>query len=121
MIRWLAGGLLFAAFAAAPAAAADPEDLLPGCGSGQVPAAGECIPVQPDVLVEEADAAGVLSGPAGALGGIPGAFPGANPNIPLAPLPFNFPAVIPLGVTPFQIPSNLPLGPTPPTRFPFAP
>ena len=117
MIRWLAGGLLFAAFAAAPAAAADPEDLLPGCGSGQVAEPGACAPEPAEVLAEEEG--GGISGAAGAFGGIPGAFPGANPNIPLGLLPFNFPRVLPLGVTPFQIPPNIPLGPTPPSGFPF--
>ncbi len=105
MIRLAATGLTLVAFTAAPAAAADPQDLVPGCG-GQVAVPGECAPA-PDLVGAEA----ILL--------TPGAFPGANPNIPPGPLPLNFPVVLPLGVTPFNIPPNLPLGPTPPTRFPF--
>ena len=108
MIRWWAGALVLVSFTAAPAAAADPENLVPGCGSGQVAQPGACTP-EPEE--------GLTVGP---LGGTPGAFPGANPNIPPGPLPLDFPVVLPLGVTPFQVPPNLPPGPTPPTRFPFA-
>lgn len=104
MTRLLLAAMVFASLAAAPVAAADPNDLVPGC-EGQVAAPGECTP-QPE---EAAVAAGL-----DALPGIPGAFPGANPNIPPLVLPKNFPVVIGLGVTPFNIPSNLPLGPTPP-------
>jgi len=93
-------------FAAAPAATADPEILVPGCTGGQVPEAGECT-AQPEVISPE--------GPQPVLG----FFPGANPNIPLGPTPFDFPVVLPLGVTPFNVPVNLPLGPTPPGRLPF--
>jgi hypothetical protein len=106
MIRWMAV-LVVVAFTAAPTAAADPNDLVPGC-EGQVAAPGECTP-EP----EEAAGGGGLD----ALPGIPGAFPGANPNIPPVVLPKNFPVVIGLGVTPFNIPSNLPLGPTPPSSL----
>lgn len=114
MIRGLLTAMMFASLAAAPAAAADPNDLVPGC-EGQVAAPGECTP-QPEEAAEAAVAGGLDT-----LPGIPGAFPGANPNIPPGPTPFDFPVVIPLGVTPFNVPINLPLGPTPPGRFPFQP
>jgi len=104
VIRLLATGLAVAAFTAAPAAA-DPQDLVPGC-SGQVAVPGECVPAP-----EESAAELLLL--------TPGAFPGANPNIPPGPTPLNFPVVLPLGVTPFNFPPNLPLGPTPPSGFPF--
>ena len=107
MIRLLPAALVGASLVTAPVALADPNDLVPGC-EGQVAAPGECTP-QP----EEAAGAGGLD----ALPGIPGAFPGANPNIPPVVLPKNFPGVIGLGVTPFNIPSNLPLGPTPPAAL----
>lgn len=105
MIRVLAVSLSAAGLMTAPSAAADPQDLVPGC-SGQVAVPGECAP-QP----EESAAELLLL--------TPGAFPGANPNIPPGPTPLNFPVVLPLGVTPFNIPPNLPLGPTPPSEFPF--
>ena len=107
-----------AALATAPVAAADPEILVPGCAEGQVAQPGECAPEAVDIT----DAAIPLFPGPGADGPlIPGAFPGANPNIPPGPTPFDFPVVIPLGVTPFNVPINLPLGPTPPGRFPFQP
>lgn len=112
MIRLFAGALVLASLAAAPAATADPEILVPGCGSGQVAEPGACTPEPAEELADE-----LAVGP---LGGTPGAFPGANPNIPPGPLPLDFPVVLPLGVTPFQVPPNLPLGPTPPRGFPFA-
>ena len=106
MMRLLAA-LVVVSFVAAPAAAADPNDLVPSC-EGQVAAPGECAP-------EPEETAGGVA--LDALPGIPGAFPGANPNIPPVVLPKNFPVVIGLGVTPFNIPSNLPLGPTPPSSL----
>ena len=93
---------------AAPVAAADPADLVPGCSEGQVAAPGACAPEPEDTLPAE---------PLDAAAAIPGAFPGANPNLPPGPTPRNFPVVIGLGVTPFNVPSNLPLGPTPPSGF----
>ncbi|MBU3751244.1 MAG: hypothetical protein FGM52_12500 [Mycobacterium sp.] len=105
MIRLAAPVLVFVSFTVAPVAAADPEILVPDCG-GQVAVPGECAPAP-----EESAAELLLL--------TPGAFPGANPNVPPGPTPLNFPVVLPLGVTPFNIPPNLPLGPTPPTRFPF--
>ena len=110
MTRLLLAAMVFASLAAAPVAAADPNDLVPGC-EGQVAAPGECTP-PPEEAAESAVAGGL-----DALPGIPGAFPGANPNIPPLVLPKNFPVVIGLGVTPFNIPSNLPLGPTPPSAL----
>lgn len=104
MMRWLAA-LAFVSFAAAPTAAADPNDLVPAC-EGQVAAPGECTP-DPVANIP------------GGFDFIPGAFPGANPNLPPGPTPRNFPVVLGLGVTPFNVPSNLPLGPTPPSGFPF--
>lgn len=104
--------LITLSFAAAPAAAADPEILVPGCTGGEVPQPGECV-------IGAAEAAEEIAAEDGPL--FPGFFPGANPNLPPGPTPLNFPVVLPLGVTPFNIPSNLPLGPTPPTRPPFAP
>lgn len=112
MIRPVAMALLIACLASAPAAAADPYDLLPDCAGGQAPEPGVC-------AVGEAEFAEELA-PEGAFV-FPGFFPGANPGVPPGPTPFNFPIALPLGVTPFNIPSNLPLGPTPPTRPPFAP
>ena len=111
MIRLAVGALVLTAVAAAPTASADPQDLVPGCTSGQVADPGECAP-QP----EEAVVGGALE----ALGGIPGAFPGANPNIPPTVLPLNFPMVLPLGPVPLHQPQNLPLGPTPPAVLPVA-
>lgn len=99
MLRLLVA-LVFVWLAAAPAAAADPQILVPGCGEGAAQP-GECTP-EP---VDTSGAGHFLT---------PGAFPGANPNLPLGPTPRNFPVVIGLGVTPFNVPSNLPLGPTPP-------
>ena len=91
----LAAALLAAALAGAPAAGADPEDLLPPCSIGQVPQAGECIP--------------------NPLEGFFGDAAGANPNTPTIGLtPFNQPVVLPLGPVPQNLPGNLPLGPTPP-------
>ena len=109
MMRSLAA-LVVVSFIAAPTAAADPADLVPGCSEGQVAAPGACAPVVEDTIT---------GGPLGAFPGIPGAFPGANPNLPPGPTPRNFPVVLGLGVTPFNVPSNLPLGPTPPSGFPF--
>jgi hypothetical protein len=111
VIRLSAAALVLVAFAAAPTAAADPQDLEPGCGEGQMADPGACTPEPVDIE------------PGNDLFGspdlIPGAFPGANPNLPPGPTPKNFPVVVPLGVTPFNVPSNLPLGPTPPSGFPF--
>lgn len=119
MIRFLVA-LALVAFAAAPAAAADPEILIPGCGEG-----GQCPPeaidteAAPDGIEAEGDGpqGGVLNAFPGGL--IPGAFPGANPGLPPGLTPRNFPVVLPLGLTPFDVPINLPLGPTPPAGFPF--
>lgn len=121
MIRWAVAVLLLAAsIAGAPAAAADPADLVPDCSSGQVAAPGECTPVVEDIPDDSTDdSTNAFSGAHDHPLGAPGAFPGANPNLPLGPTPRNFPVVIPLGVTPFNVPSNLPLGPTPPSGFPF--
>lgn len=105
MTRLLLAALMFASLAAAPAALADPADLVPEC-SGQVAAPGECTLDPLDAFIGDTPL-------------IPGAFPGANPGIPPGPTPFDFPVVIPLGVTPFNVPVNLPLGPTPPGRLPF--
>lgn len=107
MLRWLVAALSVVSFAAAPAAVADPEDLVPECTGGQEAEPGECTPAPGDFSAE-------ASHP------LFGLFPGANPNLPLGPTPLNFPVVIPLGVTPFNVPVNLPLGPTPPAQSPFA-
>lgn len=112
MIKALAITLLIVSFLTAPAAAADPQDLVPSCSAGQAPQPGACAASPEEEVVEEAKSAGFE---------IVGFFPGANPGTPPGPLPFDFPVVIPLGVTPFNIPVNLPLGPTPPSRFPFQP
>ena len=93
MIRFVAAGLAAAAVAGAPAAAADPEILVPGC-SGQMAQPGECV--------------------ANPLEGLFGDAQGANPNIPLGLTPANQPVVAPLGLTPQNLPANLPLGQTPP-------
>jgi hypothetical protein len=112
MIKALAMTLLIVSFLTAPAAAADPQILVPGCTSGQVPQPGVCAASAEEEVVEEARIAGFE---------IVGFFPGANPGVPPGPLPLDFPVVLPLGVTPFNVPVNLPLGPTPPSRFPFQP
>ena len=93
MIRSVAAGLVAAAIAGAPAAAADPANLVPGC-SGQIAESGECAP--------------------NPLEGFFGDAQGANPNLPLGLTPANQPVVAPLGLTPQNLPANLPLGQTPP-------
>lgn len=96
MVRLVTAALLAAALLGAPAATADPEDLLPPCTGGQVPQSGECVSDNP-------------------LEGFFGDAVGANPNIPTIGLtPLNQPVVLPLGPVPQNLPGNLPLGPTPP-------
>lgn len=95
-----------ASLACAPVAAADPQILVPGCSSGQVAQAGECVPEPSTVAGDSA---------------LPmfGMFPGANPNVPTVITPGNFPVVFPLGVTPRDVPTVLPLGLTPPAPPPL--
>jgi len=78
----------------APAVVADPSNLLPQCGSGEVPEAGECRP--------------------NPLEGFFGDAPGGNPNTPAGLTPQLQPVVAPLGVTPGNLPVVFPLGVTPP-------
>lgn len=95
MIRFVAATLLAAAVATAASAAADPQILVPGCTSGQIPQAGECVAVNP-------------------FDGLFGDAPGGNPNIPAGLTPQNQPVLAPLGVTPLDFPVVFPLGVTPP-------
>ncbi len=114
MIRTaIAAPLAFIALICAPAAHADPQILVPGCGEGEAQT-GECAPESLDTEGANASKGGLFPG-----GLIPGAFPGANPGLPPGPMPRNFPVVIALGLTPFDVPINLPLGPTPPVGFPL--
>ena len=94
MIRLVAASLLAAAVFTAPAAGADPDNLVPAC-SGQVAQAGECTAPNP-------------------LEGFFGDALGANPNIPLSVTPLHQPVVAPPGLLPQNLPVTLPLGPTPP-------
>ena len=100
MIRLVASALLVSAIASAPAALADPNDLVPTCSSGQVAETGEC-------NAAPAEAANPLEG-------FFGDAPGGNPNTPAGLTPRYQPVVVPLGLTPGNLPVTLPLGVTPP-------
>jgi hypothetical protein len=93
MIRFVTAAVFAAAVAGAPAATADPSNLVPAC-SGQVAETGQCTQNPMEGFFGDAS--------------------GANPNVPLGLTPQNVPAVVPLGLTPQNLPSNLPLGLTPP-------
>ncbi|MFM9035834.1 MAG: hypothetical protein ACKOQ4_16400 [Mycobacterium sp.] len=107
MIRLSLVLMSVSAVVCAPAATADPNNLVPDCTSGQVAQPGECAPELKVVAGQS---------------GLPlfGMFPGANPNIPPTITPANFPTVFPLGVTPRDVPTVLPLGLTPPAPLPFS-
>lgn len=103
MIR-MAAGLLAAAVLTAPAAGADPNDLVPQCTGGQVPETGEC-----------------KASPGEAFNPLEGFFgdaPGGNPNTPAVLTPQFQPVLIPLGLTPANLPVVFPLGVTPPNVVP---
>lgn len=104
MIRVMVAAALPVAILAAPAAAADPNDLVPTCSSGQVPQAGECNPAPAEV--------------ANPLEGFFGDAPGGNPNTPAILTPQFQPVVVPLGLTPQNLPVVFPLGITPPNVVP---
>lgn len=103
MIRLLVAAVLPLAILTAPAAGADPNDLVPGCTSGQVPEAGECNPVPAEV---------------NPLEGFFGDAPGGNPNTPAILTPQFQPVIVPLGLTPQNLPVVFPLGITPPNIVP---
>lgn len=65
--------LIVIASVGAPIAAADPDDWVPYCTSGQIPEPGECLPVPNSVYIDDA--------------------PGANPEIPMGLNPEMVPAI----------------------------
>ncbi len=103
MIRIAGAAVLSLAVLAAPTAAADPNDLVPACTSGQVPQAGECNPTPAEV---------------NPLEGFFGDAPGGNPNTPAVLTPKFQPVIAPLGLTPANLPVVFPLGVTPPNIVP---
>lgn len=106
MIRLLVAAFCIASVAAAPAALADPDNLVPQCSGGQVAQVGECTAPPGEVAASLLDV-------------VPGNFPGVNPNIPPGLTPLNFPVMFPLGLTPRNFPVLIPQGLTP-ANFPVA-
>lgn len=96
--------LLAVAVLTAPAAGADPNDLVPQCTGGQVAQAGECIAAPAEEF--------------NPLEGFFGDAPGGNPNTPAGLTPQFQPVVAPLGLTPANLPVVFPLGVTPPNIVP---
>jgi hypothetical protein len=95
MIRLLTVSLVAVAVLTAPVAVADPNNLVPECGSGQVPEAGQCNANPQDGTFGDA--------------------PGGNPNTQTGLTPQLQPVVAGLGLTPGNLPVVLPVGVTPPT------